>query len=100
MNTVKSSTSFSNIPDTVGTNTRRFTAPLVLKIVGAFGVLAVMLVALTFFNLFNLNQGKDASQKALDLESFALTTQRLHEALLNEHDSVLNTIYTGKPDPD
>jgi signal transduction histidine kinase len=99
MNTAKSSTTSSNVPDTLGTSTRRFTAPLVLKIVGAFGVMAVLLVALTFFNLFNLNQSKDASQKALDLKTFALSTQRLHEALLSEHDSVLNTVYTGQIDP-
>ena len=54
----------------------------------------ILLVALTLFNLFNLNQGKDASQKALDLETFALSTQRLREALLNEQSNVLNMVYT------
>ncbi len=99
MNLAKSSTISSNLRDTIGTSANRFTAPLVLKIVGAFGLMAVLLVLLTVFAIFNLNQGKDASHRALDRQAFALSAQRLREAVVNERISVLNTLYTGLIDP-
>jgi signal transduction histidine kinase len=98
MNTAKSSIASSNLHDTLGTTTKRFITPLVLKIVAAFGLLVGLLVILTTITLYNLSQGQEASRKALDLQTSALVSQRLQQAIVNERISVLTTVYTDQPD--
>ncbi len=100
MKRVKFSATSAHLREAVGSAATRLTSPLVLKIILTFGVMAALLVALTTFNLLNLNQGKEASSKALELQNIALSTQHLREAIVRERLSVLNTLSTGLTDPD
>src|SRR5438045_2139961 len=99
MNPIKSSITTSNAPDNIIMGASRFTKPLLLKVIGAFGIMILLLVILTIFSLTNLNKGKDASRQALDLQARATVLQRLREAIVSERLSILNMLYTGVAAP-
>lgn len=99
MNFAKNSITSTFSKDHIGDSTSRFTRPLVLKVIGAFAVMVVMLLILTSVALFNISQGKESSRMALKLQTEANLTQRLRESLVSERFSVLNTLYTGIIDP-
>ena len=85
--------------DNIDNSTSRYTRPLILKVVGTFAVVFGLLIIFTIFALFNLNQGKDTTHNALALQTKANDYQFLRSAIVNERVSILNTLYTGMPDP-
>ncbi len=88
-----------NPADNIDINTSRYTRPLVFKVIGTFAVMVLLLIILTIFALGNLNQGKDSSHQALDIQTKANIFQRLRESIVSERVSVLNSLYTGLADP-
>ena len=99
MKVIKSAQSGGGNVDNIGVSTSRYIRPLVLKIVASFFVMVGLLVVLTVFVLLNLNQGHTNINKALDAQLNIIVLQQLHEAVMSERTSVLNTLYTGQTDP-
>ncbi len=78
-------------------NTGRFIQPIILKIVGAFGVTALLAIAVISFALFNFKQNSLVGQRLLELEEATAYTREL-PALLQAQQNQIELILLQNQD--